>query len=82
VSFLEKRSKIILEYAHRQSKRSITDKKHDYQNLSEEQKNWVKTRMVGPACTWFTFDGDRVREEWKPWNRWGEPVIRWRYYNL
>jgi hypothetical protein len=81
-NFQEIRIRKIRDYAQRQSKRSITDKKHDYQNLTEEQKKWVKTRMVSPAWTWLTFNGDHVLEEWEPWDRYGEPVNRWRCYNV
>lgn len=42
----------ILEYAARQEQRTALEKENDYQELTEEQQEWVHRRMHGSARSW------------------------------
>lgn len=79
-SFAQVRISKILDYAKRQSKRTDTEKKKDFERLNQEQDGWVKRRMAGPAWTWERWDG--MIEEWTPWGSCGEPINVWRYYKI
>ena len=56
-SFAQIRISKILNFTNRQSKRTDTEKKKDFERLNEEQEGWVKRRMAGPAWTWERWDG-------------------------
>ena len=68
----------ILDYAARQAKRTAAEKAKDCQDIDEFQNASVEARIRAPASTWERWDG--MIEEWEPWNRFGEPVNKWRYY--
>lgn len=79
-SFVEVRISKTLDFANRQSKRTDTEKKKDFERLNEDQEGWVKRRTAGPAWTWERWDG--MIEEWTPWGSCGEPINVWRYYKI
>jgi len=79
-SFAQIRISKILDFANRQSKRTDTEKKKDFERLNEEQDGWIKGRMASPAWTWKRWDG--IIEEWTPWSISGEPINVWRYYKV
>jgi len=81
-SFSITRIKKIREYAERQERRTEAEKQNDFQEVTEEQQGWINHRINAPARTWERWNADKVREVWEPWNRFGEPVNRWRYIKL
>jgi hypothetical protein len=78
VNFRENRRIKILEYAQRYSKRTDTEKESDFEDINEEQEEWVKKRITAPSWAWQRWDG--IIEEWTPWNRFGDPINQWRCY--
>jgi hypothetical protein len=72
----------ILEYAARQRKQTKADKRKDSRRLTEYQKIWVENRMNGSKRSWDRWNADEVREEWEPWDRYGEPISIWRFHKL
>jgi hypothetical protein len=79
-TFSKIRIQKIKEYAERQKKRTAAEKENDFQDIDEFQNEWVEARMKGPRRSRERWDG--MIEEWEPWNRFGEPVNRWRRYKL
>jgi hypothetical protein len=81
-SFSKVRIQKIKEYAERQKKRTAEEKENDFQLIDEFQREWIDTRIQGSNRSWERWNADKVNEEWEPWDRFGEPVNRRRYYKL
>jgi hypothetical protein len=79
-TYSDRRIQKIRGYAARQMQRIEAEKENDFQNVDEHQQEWFDGRMMGNARRWEVWDSDQVREEWEPWNRFGEPFNKWRYH--
>jgi hypothetical protein len=82
-TFSKIRIQKILEYAERQKKRTSAEKENDFQAIDEFQQGWVDARIKGSKRSWEVWNADdQVKEEWEPWDRYGQPVNRRRRYKL
>src|SRR4249920_2113242 len=64
---MQRRRRIILDYAAKHVQRTIIDREVDFEKLTWFQEHWVQTKMSGTARSWERWGG--MIEGWEPWNR-------------